>query len=239
MSLIKDSWSAFIQTWDVTVRYSAWMILISVIQILPTVIPFPQPEHEMIAMLVAGVIAVAIGLWATNALYLATLALEKKEQVTPKTIAPAIMLLWPLLLIELLSGIATLGAALFFILPGIYVAVRLGFGHLELYSKGLRGRDALKASWDLTKNKFWAIFGRWVAGGAVFGIFSLAIMALAIFIVQMVAGSELAAAMKDENNATGGAAFSIISGIVQAAVLPLFVVFEVKLYRALEHTRSS
>ena len=239
MSLIKDSWSAFIQTWDVTVRYSAWMILISVIQVLPTVIPFPQPEYELVATIVAVAIGVAIGLWATNALYLATLALEKKEHVTPKTTAPAIMLIWPLLLIELLNGIATLGAALFFILPGIYVAIRLGFGQLELYSKGLRGRDALKASWNLTQNKFWAIAGRWAAGGLVFGLFSLAIMALAVFIVQVVAGNELAAAMKEENNATGNAAFSIISGIVQAAVLPLFVVFEVKLYRALEHTRSS
>jgi hypothetical protein len=237
--LVKDSWSAFVQTWDTTVRYSSWIILAGIIQGLPAFLRIPEGDAQVAAMLITGAIAVALSFWVTNAVYLVVLALEKKEHVSSKTIAPAATLILPLILIQLWSGVALLGALVLFILPGIYVWVRIGFAHLELYTKGTRGRAALKASWDLTKDRFWPIVGRWVAGGALFGLCVIIAMTAATLIVQLVAGKEVAAMMQDENNAMGQATLSVISGIVQAAVLPLLVIFEVKLYSALKHSHAS
>lgn len=236
-SLITDSWNAFVKHWDVTVRYSAWFIPATLLQIAPLLISqFSNPVFKVIAIL-APLAGLLVMVWASLSLYLAILALEKGEKVTDKTTAAAWALLPALLWIGIMQGVTTLGALILLIIPGIYVGVRLSFSQFGLMDKGLRGRDALAASWALTKNRFWAIFGRQLAGGALFVLFTVIVMAIATMIVELVAGRGLVAALSDPNNPLSSAVPSFISSIVEAALVPAIAVFQVKLYRALEKTK--
>ncbi len=93
-------------------------------------------------------------------------------------------------LIALLTMLVTVPAFLLFILPGIWLSTRLSYGMYAYFTEGLRGRAALKHSFELTRGRFWAIFGRSIAVSllvyfgmmaVLFGI--LALLVIAAFII--------------------------------------------------------
>jgi hypothetical protein len=231
-SLIVDSWNAFLKHWSTTVQYSAWMILVVAHQ----QIAFFFPEESgmwWIALLIGSIASIALAVWASIRLYQVVLAIDGGRAVDVKTTATAATLILPFLLVGLLEGLAVFGALLLLVIPGIYVGVRLAFSKFAVLEQGLRGRAALVASWNMTKDKFWAIFGRQLAGGVVFGLgFIVAILVL-MMILSLFIGGE---AMKDLNDASGPSSFlfGLGNGILQAAIIPLFVMFQVKLYRAVK-----
>jgi hypothetical protein len=63
-----------------------------------------------------------------------------------------------LFLSVLLAGLAVATGLLLFIVPGIYIAVRLLFVPQSVVVDGKRGPDALRASWALTKDRWWRVF---------------------------------------------------------------------------------
>ena len=65
----------------------------------------------------------------------------------------------------------------FFILPGIYLAVRLMFAELLVIDRGLRPFEAMQASYDMTANHFWQL----LLLSLVFGL--LATLGFAFFLV--------------------------------------------------------
>jgi hypothetical protein len=65
----------------------------------------------------------------------------------------------------------------FFILPGVYLAVRLMFAELLVIDKGMRPFEAMQASYDMTKNHFWKL----LLVALVFSL--LAILGLMFFLV--------------------------------------------------------
>lgn len=123
-----------------------------------------------------------------------------------------------------------------FLLGVIYLGIRLGFSELALFGADTRGRAALVESWKLTAGKFWAILWRQIAAGVVFGLLILVVLWIAVLIVELIAGSAVTASLSvgGSNTEAGDVIASILSSFVQAAVLPLMVIYQVKLYRALE-----
>jgi hypothetical protein len=63
-----------------------------------------------------------------------------------------------LFLAVVLMGLAVGTGLLLFIVPGIYIAVRLFFVPQSVVIDGARGPDALRASWNLTKDRWWRVF---------------------------------------------------------------------------------
>jgi hypothetical protein len=63
-----------------------------------------------------------------------------------------------LFLSVLLMGLAVATGLLLFIVPGIYIAVRLVFVPQSVVIDHNHGPDALRASWKLTKDRWWRIF---------------------------------------------------------------------------------
>jgi hypothetical protein len=238
--LIKDSWNAFVKTWDVTVRISIGFILVGVLQAIGGV----NSRKLVLGDALAVVCLIAAGLVAictTIALYRAVLKLEQGDhsvKTAPGDIWNDIrLLILPLLLVGLLQGLATFGATLLLIIPGIYVGVRLGFSQLALLDKNLRGRAALAESWALTKDRFWAVFGRQIAAAMLFGLGVGTISAIAMSIVIAMAGPGFAAMVSDETSRNGNAIVLIVSSLIQAAFVPLMMIYEVKMFRALLRTR--
>ncbi len=235
--LITESWHAFTSTWDTTVRYSSWYILMAVLTALYLFLP------DVTGMGLIGFVAYAAGIviavWTSIRVYQVVFALERKQPISAKTTQTALTLFWPIILVGLLVGFATLGGFILLVLPGIYLAIRLTFSQLSVIDGGKRGTQAIKDSWALTKNRFWPILGREIAAVIVFGFLLVAVSGVAFWIVTKLAGTGGYQAMvgtENQNPAVAGANI-LVNGIVQAAFIPLMYIFQVKLYLNLVKTK--
>jgi hypothetical protein len=73
--------------------------------------------------------------------------------------------LGPILVVGVLVGLATLLGLLVFIIPGIYIGVRLAASTQALVVEDRRGTEAMRRSWDLVGGHWWhAAFTLLVAG---------------------------------------------------------------------------
>ena len=73
--------------------------------------------------------------------------------------------LGPILVVSILVGLATLLGLIVFIIPGIYIGVRLAVSTQALVVEGKRGTDAMRRSWDLVGGHWWhAAFTILIAG---------------------------------------------------------------------------
>jgi hypothetical protein len=63
--------------------------------------------------------------------------------------------LGPILVVSILVGLATLIGLIVFIIPGIYIGVRLAVSIQALVIEGRRGTDAMRRSWDLVGGHWW------------------------------------------------------------------------------------
>jgi hypothetical protein len=63
--------------------------------------------------------------------------------------------LGPILVVSILVGLATILGLIVFIIPGIYIAVRLAVSTQALVVEGRRGTDAMRRSWELVGGHWW------------------------------------------------------------------------------------
>ena len=63
--------------------------------------------------------------------------------------------LGPILVVSILVGLATLLGLIVFIIPGIYIGVRLAVSIQALVIEGRRGTEAMRRSWDLVGGHWW------------------------------------------------------------------------------------
>jgi hypothetical protein len=73
--------------------------------------------------------------------------------------------LGPILVVSILVGLATLLGLIVFIIPGIYIGVRLAVSTQALIVEDKRGTQAMRRSWDLVGGHWWhAAFTILIAG---------------------------------------------------------------------------
>ena len=81
------------------------------------------------------------------------------------------------LLVSVLVGLATIGGLILFIIPGIYIGIRLCVSIEALVVEGRRGTEAMGRSWALVGGHWWHAFGTVVVGGLLTGIVNALITA--------------------------------------------------------------
>lgn len=59
---------------------------------------------------------------------------------------------------SVLKALIILVGLIAFVLPGIYLSIKLMFSDVYILDKGMRPMEALKASYDLTTGYFWTLF---------------------------------------------------------------------------------
>jgi hypothetical protein len=85
--------------------------------------------------------------------------------------------LGPVLLVSVLVGLAIVGGLILFIIPGIYIGIRLCVSIEALVIEGRRGTEAMGRSWGLVGGHWWHAFGTVVVGGLLTGIVNAVITA--------------------------------------------------------------
>jgi hypothetical protein len=81
------------------------------------------------------------------------------------------------LLVSVLVGLATIGGLILFIIPGIYIGVRLAVSIEALVVEGRRGIQAMSRSWELAGGHWWHAFGTLVVAGLLTGVVNAVITA--------------------------------------------------------------
>jgi hypothetical protein len=74
------------------------------------------------------------------------------------------------LLVSVLVGLATIAGLILFIIPGIWIGVRLAVSVEALVVEGRRGTQAMGRSWDLVGGHWWHAFGALVVAGLLTGV---------------------------------------------------------------------
>jgi hypothetical protein len=74
------------------------------------------------------------------------------------------------LLVSVLVGLATIAGFILFIIPGIYIGVRLAVSVEALVVEGRRGTQAMGRSWELVGGHWWHAFGALVVAGLLTGL---------------------------------------------------------------------
>ena len=74
------------------------------------------------------------------------------------------------LLVSVLVGLATIAGLILFVIPGIYIGVRLAVSVEALVVEGRRGTQAMGRSWELVGGHWWHAFGALVVAGLLTGL---------------------------------------------------------------------
>jgi hypothetical protein len=74
------------------------------------------------------------------------------------------------LLVSVLVGLATIAGFILFIIPGIYIGVRLAVSVEALVVEGRPGTQAMGRSWELVGGHWWHAFGALVVAGLLTGV---------------------------------------------------------------------
>ncbi len=125
------------------------------------------------------------------------------------------------------------------IVPAIYVGLRLAFAQFLAIDKDATGLKALAQSSDLVRGRWLATFWRQIAGGLFFGIALWLGLSVLFLLLAVILGPDRYAALAspETRDPLFSAALGLLNGVIEASVLPLFVVYGVKLYRALLKNR--
>jgi hypothetical protein len=85
--------------------------------------------------------------------------------------------LGPILVVSILVGLATLLGLIVFIIPGIYIGVRLAVSIQALVIEGKRGTEAMRRSWDLVGGHWWHAAFTLLVAGLITGVVNAVITA--------------------------------------------------------------
>jgi hypothetical protein len=100
--------------------------------------------------------------------------------------------LWPILLVSVLVGLATLGGFILLVIPGIYIGVRLAVSVQALVVEGRRGTEAMGRSWALVGGHWWHAFATLLVAALLTGVINAVIttpFSAGAWLVQAVAAA--------------------------------------------------
>jgi len=230
----------FVATWGQTTQITVWFLYIGLAFFTTSLLTKLNPAAWFLEIPVQ-LAAVVISIWCNIRLMLALLNLVDGHKAGDlKTDSRRAWLMFvPLTIVGLCQGLAILGGFVLLIIPGIYLSVSLVYAQLIFVDQGLRSWQALSASRELVRDRWWAVFWRNLVASLVIGVAMILIVFLILSVFVLVAGSNrfivLSGTQKQDPLVNGATA--LLSSILQAAFLPLILGFQVRLYRLLQKTR--
>jgi len=232
--LMRESWALYKNNFALFAKIVAWLLIPSVVlSLLPYLISSP-----VIFMSVNFILTLAswiLSVFITVALTLAMDAVFKKEPVNLKNIyrLSYSKIFWGVI-ISILVTIAIGFGTLLLIIPGIIFSVWFSFSLYIFILENKKGTEAISASRQLVRGKFWPILWRWLAPNIVYGIALLIIILVPIYIIDLAIGQP-------------GASFTsippwwstLIANIIPLFATPLFYALGFILYNSVKKEKAA
>jgi hypothetical protein len=232
--LIRESWAFYKNNFALFAKIIAWLLIPSVLlSLLPYFIsnPIILLTVNFLLSLVSWVLSVLI----TIALILTMDALLKKEPINLKNIYNlSYSKTFSGIIISILVSLAVGFGTVLLIIPGIIFSVWFSFSLYVFVLENKKGTEALSASRQLVKGRFWPILWRWLAPNFIYGIILLIIILIPIYIIDFAIGQP-------------GASFTqnppwwstIIANIIPVFAAPLFYAIGFILYNSVKRGKGT
>lgn len=237
--LIHESWSAYAKYWHRSLHISVWFLLLPAVSFLIVLATRASADTSEVLFGTLSIARFILALWITVRLYRWLLTEEKHTPEPAHEGRTSWSLVLPLLWTSLLKGFAIAGGFMLFVFPGIWLAVLLQFSELFLLGEGYRGTKAIAASYALVKGRWWEVFWRLLIPGALFLILSIVLIGVITSLLSLIAGTAKIELILGTTTSTPlvDASRQLIEGLTQAIFLPLFLVWQIKLFRSLKDSR--
>ncbi|MEK7462654.1 MAG: hypothetical protein AAB618_03705 [Patescibacteria group bacterium] len=140
----------------------------------------PFPLLAMFTLLgIVYIVILAIALFVVTS--------KSKEETLTTAFKWTVRNALPLLFIYVLSGLVVFGGFLFFIIPGVAVAIAITFAQYTFVREGKRGMESLLASRAVVKGR-WFVVARKIAGFIFLTLILILIFGMLYGLVEMVVG---------------------------------------------------
>lgn len=242
--LLGSGWDQFIRDWKPNLELSIRFLGASLLGFIATLLSSPLPPMgATVLRLIAVLAGTAIIVHTTIVLTDVVRKRDAGDAKAKNDDARGRTLFWPFVWIMVLRSLAVAGGLIAFVLPGIWLSIAFAFAPIVLLDNGLRGTQALAASHELVKGRWWAAFGRTLVSGLMVGLLMMITMFLLVMIIGLFVGFDKSLALAANSSSMGlqvsltDGLQGVLSGIVQAIFLPLGIIYQVKIYHSLKKTR--
>lgn len=237
--LIHQSWEAYAKEWHRSLRLTVWFLALPAVSFVVVLATRSSVEASAGLFAALSILQFFLVLWITIRLYRWLLVQEKHIPEPADEARTAWQLVLPLLWTSLLKGLAIVGGLMLFVFPGIWLAVLLQFSELFLIGDGMRGTQALAASYALVKGRWAAVLWRLVIPGTLFLILSVVLVGVIVNILALIAGATKINLILSGTvtSPLADASRQLIEGLTQMIFLPLFLLWQIKLFKSLKDSR--
>jgi len=225
VDLFRHAWNRFSSRWSLAVIISlATSLLYLAISVLFAGAIVGFGASLTLGTAIAGIIGWIV-LMILIAIYFTSMMLvlmsEEKTITLGQTMMRANKVYWPLFITAIVSALTIGGASLFFLIPGIILAVYFSQSQLVAVNEGLKGQAALRRSRAITD-------GRW---GAI--LWRILFISIIVSLIDMIATGLIklvGVSASDANN--------IASSIAALVTGPLTVAYLVEMYNDLKSAKG-
>lgn len=215
------------------VGYASWLLLSYAAIVLATLIPNESVRMGLgIAIQLAdGLLWLWIGVIMIVLVHQLGLGKEIDTNVVPLF---ALSVLGSFIWVSVLQALTIAGGLLLLIVPGIIFLVWFGFAPQALLLDGKKGLDALSASRDLAKGRFWTAALYQLGGPAVCGVAYLVVLAAIFFLLAYLTQTPIDVVF-GENPPLWVDMFETVGNIF---LLPVLSIYGVLAYREMKKERT-
>lgn len=244
--LVTTGWSDYLRDWKTNLELSIRYLLAAVIMFVAVLIAERIPlAGGSLLMIVASIASGVISLHTSIILMDVISKRDKGASNVKHDDAIGYKLFWSMFWISILVGLATLGGFILFVLPGIWLAVKFSMAQLSLIEDGKKGTEALSASSELVKGRWWGVFGRSLLVAIVVGFLALLSIWIMSAIIGLFIGFDKVAMLSEVKNSYGYSQTTpmmegiqnIMAGIIQTILAPLGIIYSVKIFHSLKKTK--
>jgi hypothetical protein len=172
-----------------------------------------------ILQLAYGIVAPILG---GAALWLVDQHLKRQAPLLGNSLNRAVSKAVPLVLSTLLAALLSCLASIFLIIPGIYVGVKLALTPCAIALENQGTTGGLRYSWNLVKGRWWGVFWALLIRGFILGF---GVGLIVVLVSRVVAD-------------VGDFGVRMVAAAAATAVMPIFWVYEVLLFRSLQRLKG-
>jgi hypothetical protein len=177
--------------------------------------------------LLGGILQLAYGIVVAPilggaALWLVDQHLKRQAPLLGNSLNRAVSKAVPLVLGTLLAALLSSLAFIFLIIPGIYVGVKLALTPCAIALENQGTTGGLRYSWNLVKGRWWGVFWALLIGGLILGF---GVGLIVVLVSRVVADF-------------GDSVVNVVRTAAATAVVPIFWVYVVLLFRSLQQLKG-